>query len=325
MPRQQWLDPAWNFEMRVHRELRARPASTTSPTDATLRLLMSFLHEADGAQIDVFGARVEREVDSADWLELAPLLEDKEIDERAIVQQRGRQADFSLSWGEAASAQRGRFFATKGGPRMFVVACSAPKDRWTAHAEHFATSIATFAPLHDRDQRYAEPMRFFEAALVCGDTPHRFTIALPQSWIVEPGSRSETAAALQAENLRKRPYGPDELVGKLAFAVLARSVATTAREVASLYLEAVEHNGLDVGAESVETEPARQPWTASWKLVAPVMRDDIPGELRCRVVCDERVWVLCGVLSPRLEHDEQAWLENKRAWDLAISSMRLTS
>jgi hypothetical protein len=40
-------------------------------------------------------------------------------------------------------------------------------------------------------------------------------------------------------------------------------------------------------------------------------------------MCDERVWALGGVLSLRRQDDAAAWMQNKRALDLAMHFLRL--
>jgi hypothetical protein len=317
-PPQEWLAEDWHFRMKVPRACTMVPGSTNPPDLDELRLLARFERHKPSAEIAVLGALINREVDALDWLEQSSALKSKRIVAVAEVPHQGAQADVEVTWKNGTGDHAGRYYATKAGPRLFVVACTSGRDDQADLAAEFGAVIDTFEPCQEPTARYSEPM-----GRQGGETPIEWQLALPASWIVEIGSSSEEADSFQAENLRTPPGCPPEMVGKLAFAVLARSAGETPREIATLYLDAVSDHGLTLGSETVSAEPASEPFTQSWCLVAPVRRDDLPGELRCRVLCHPRVWVLAGVLGLTREDDVDAWMQNKRVLDVMMSTLRL--
>ncbi|RLB61359.1 MAG: hypothetical protein DRI90_11575 [Deltaproteobacteria bacterium] len=317
-PPQEWLAEDWHFRVSVPRACTMVPGSTNPPALDELRLLARFERRKPSAEIAVLGALLDREVDALDWLEQSSALKCKQIVAVAEVARQGAQADVEVTWKNGKGDHAGRYYATKAGPRLFVLACSGAPDDQAQLADDFAAVIDTFEPCLEPTARYSEPMRRHG-----GETPIPWQLTLPVSWILEIGSSSEEADSFQAENLRRTSGGSAEMVGKLAFAVLARSAGETPREVATLYLDAVKDHGLTMGPETVNAEPAAEPFSQSWCLVAPVLRDDLPGELRCRVLCHPRVWVLAGVLGLTREDDVDAWMQNKRVLDLMMSTLRL--
>ena len=318
VPPQEWLAEDWHFRMSVPRACTMVPGSTKPPELDELRLLVRFERDKPAAEIAVLGALLDREVDALDWLEQSSALKSKQIVSVGEVPRQGAQAHVEVTWKSGKGDHAGRYFATKAGPRLFVVACSSARHDREQLAGEFGAAIATFEPCHEPTARYSEPMDRHG-----GETPVPWQLALPSSWILEMGSSSDEADSFQAENLRALPGSPAEMVGKLAFAVLARSAGETPREIATLYLDAVAAHGLTIGAETVSAEPASKPFTQSWSLIAPVRRDGLPGELRCRVLCHPRVWVLAGVLGLTREDDVDAWMQNKRVLDVMMSTLRL--
>jgi len=317
-PPQEWLNEDWRFSMRVPRACQMVPGTRQPPAQDQLRLLARFERNKPAGEIAVFGTLLEREVDAMDWLEQSPALRSKRIVSIGEVAFVGAQADVEVMWHNGQGDHAGRLYATKAGPRLFVLACSSAKGDQPVLAGEFEAAIESFVPKHEPKGRYSESMRRHS-----GETPVEWQLSLPASWLLEIGSASDEADSFQAENLRHPRGAPAEMVGKLAFAVLARSAGETPREIATLYLDAVAEHGLTMGDEEVKALPAKAPFTQSWSLIAQVRRDDLPGELRCRVLCHPRVWVLTGVLGLTREDDVDAWMQNKRVLDVMLSTLRL--
>jgi hypothetical protein len=174
-------------------------------------------------------------------------------------------------------------------------------------------------PTTPQDPPEIEPMRVESAA-----TPVPWRVSIPASWKIDPGGGSDEVASFQATNLAHRGEPDEEAVGKLVVAVFARGALGRPREVARLYLDALAEAGLRVHSDTFEEEPAAEPFDRSWILVSPASRSaSLPGEVRCRVMRHARVWVLAGALSPRAEDDRAAWMQAKRALDVATQTLRI--
>jgi hypothetical protein len=149
--------------------------------------------------------------------------------------------------------------------------------------------------------------------------PVPWRVRLPSSWTLETPTSSDEAASFQASKLRG-----EELVGKLAVAVIGREVMKRPRDVANVYLESLDSYGLEVERDDFAAEEAAPPFEQSWCLESPVLRSGaVPGEVRCRVLRHERAWVIAGMLSPRREDDPPAWDENRRTLDLVTRTFRI--
>jgi hypothetical protein len=312
-------DAAWRFRVLVPKAWSIGPGALAAPgADAPGEI---GLYRPDSLLIElrVLGLPIDREVDPADWLELSPLLADRTVVSRRPVRTpAGVRGDVLAIWTEGDRALAGRYFAFKMGSRMFVLAAKAPVEHYTVFAEPLAISLGSFQPLDESGGRYAEPMQTHTEA-----TPIAWTVTLPASWNVEPGSKGPDVASFQAENVRSEESEEDELVGKLACAVLARSAAKRPRQVASAYLDAVRENEIEIERDDFEEEDAGKPFERSWHLLSGVTRAGIRGELRCRVMQHRQVWLLAGVLSPTREDDAAAWMQNKRALDIVTGAVKL--
>ncbi len=316
---QDWLDAEWHFRMLLPEAHRAMPEPPETPGRA-LQRLVRFQLASDKAEIDVMASKLTREVDAADWLASTSLAHKRRVVDHREQARRPSNASLDVQWERAGARQRSRLCAIKSGPRMFLISCSAPEDRWDAALPALEAAIASFEPVVPPPHRHAEPLRAYGAK-----TPIPWTTRVPASWLIEPGTEHERAASFQAENLHRARGERSEMVGKMAFAVLERSLYKTARETVDVYLDAVREHGLAIGDNEVVSQPAKKPFKQSWHLTAPVLRDTLPGEVRCRILLHDEVWVLGGVLSMRREHDVMAWMENKRALDVVMARLRFQS
>ncbi len=315
---QDWLDAEWHFRMQLPASHRAEPGPARAPGDEPQRLARYEL--GGGAEIDVMAAKLYREVDAGDWLAASPVLWSKGVAEGIETEHRAGSAALDAFWERAGVSYCGRICCLKSGPRMFLISCSAREDEWPRAWPVIEAALESFEPVQPPAHRYAEPLREYRA-----ETPIPWTTSLPASWLVEPGTKSERAASFQAENMHRPKGQRGEMVGKLAFAVLSRSLYRTPRDTVDLYLDAVREHGIDIGDNAVVAQTPRRPYEQAWSLSAPVWRDELPGEVRCRVLLHEKVWVLAGVLSVRREEDVMAWMENKRALDVVTRSLRFES
>jgi hypothetical protein len=314
---QEWLDEEWRFKMRVPRAHVAKPGLPSVPTVQSLHRLVRYELTDDEATIDVSASKLLREVDAGDWLATWPVLNIKGVVEGVEKEHHASYAELDAHWQSGGVSWRGRFVCIKSGPRMFLIACKAPQQHWDAVVQRLAVVFDSFEPSTKAPHRYAERLRDYSA-----ESPIPWTISLPSSWMLEPGTKNDKVASFQAENMTQAWGEPGEMVGKMAFAVLDRPMYKTPRETVNLYLDAVRDHGIEIGPTQLKLLELRRPFEQSWCLEAPVWSDDAPGVVHCRVLLHENVWVLAGVLSVRREEDAMAWMQNKRAIDVVTRSLR---
>jgi hypothetical protein len=312
-------EPAWHHRVALPAGYSMEPETLAVPASDAPVSLGRFRRDDPPTEIEVFGARLDREVDPADWLDASPLVADARVLSRLVeASPSGARGSIVASLGDGRVA---RVFAAKWGARVLAVRCTTRADHYAALAEELTVTARSLEPADPSGGRFAEPMRVESA-----ETPIPWKASIPASWAVEPGGGDEDVAAFQATNLGRRgdPEEEEEPVGKLAFAVFARGALKRPREVASFYLDALADGGLRVQKDAFEEEPAPEPFDHAWILESPVARSlCLPGEVRCRVMRHERVWVLAGLLSPRAEDDRAAWMQDKRALDVVTQTLRI--
>jgi hypothetical protein len=315
---QEWLDPAWHYRLRLPPAYRGEAGPPVGGRLDMLQLLARYGRPDVGAGIEVSATTLEREVAAADWLACAPMLGGRELVDGSEVDDGHGRAAVDVTWQDRDERWCGRVVCRKSGDRMFVLESSVPvRERDGAERELFGV-LDSFEPALPPKEEFAEALRSHGS-----DKPVHWRTSLPASWIFEPGSEGDEAASFQAENRRQRVGEGDELVGKLAFAVLSRAMGATAREVAELYLSALRDHGLAVGAPTIDPRPARRPYLGIWQMVGQVWRDELPGELRCAVLCHPDAWILAGLVGLQREDSAEAWMQNKRALELCAFGTRI--
>lgn len=307
-------DADWHYRISVDGDMAMPPEPIATPTDEALVSLGVFRRH-DGIAIEVLGAVASREVDPADWLDGSELTAGLSV--------------LSSRREPAPSGQRGdvlglredtvvRVSAARWGHRLFVIQATAPKDAYPTSAEAIAGAMGSFEPV-EPGGRYCEPIGKHGQ-----DEPVHWRCLVPDTWRVDQGGVSEQASSFQAVNLRNRVDDDGEVVGRLSIAVFTRDAVQKPREAAEPYLEALADGELRVLSDEFEAEPAEAPFDRSWLCVSGVTRpDSLPGEVHCRVLRHPAAWALVAVLSPRAEDDRKAYMENKRALDIATATLTI--
>lgn len=317
-------DPIWHFRVGVHRASKLAPDGETPPTaEAPIQSLALFHRDEPAFDIEVFGVHLDREIDPADWLDDWLALQGHEIVSKKPVRMlAGVVGDDVTRWKVEGDEHAGRFFATKWGPRLFVLACRAPIAVYPRIAEDFFVSIMTFEVLDDSLGLFAEKGRTVSDA-----TPIPWKTFVPGSWTVQPEPPGERVASFQA-SLTPPPaveyaLGQEALLGKLSFAVIARGAAKRPRDVAKAFLDAVREAGIEIESDKFEEEPAKAPFEKSWLLVSKAKREGTAGEVRCRVMLHPHAWVVGGVVGPAREDAALVWMQNKRTLDVVTSTLEM--
>jgi len=313
-------DPAWHFRLGLPPSVKIAPGGAEAPTLETPRTLALFHRDEPPADIEVLGLVPPREVDAADWLDLFLEHEGKTVvSKRPVSMRAGVVGDVVATWKVDDQAFAGRFFATKWGPRLFVLCFRTPLDRYEELADDFFVTIATFAALDDSLGLFAE-----KVLTIQDKAPIPFRLVIPESWIVVPDPPGPEVSSFQATQIPPAP-GPDlhVLHGKLSFAVAARHLAKSPRAAANAYLDAVRELGVVIEHDKFLEEKAEPPFERSWLLVSGVKKGEHPGEVRCRVMLTDKVWVIAGVLGPTRAVGALSWMANKRALDVVTSTLKL--
>lgn len=311
---------SWHFRLSMPSACRpssSQPAEAPKPGDTAPRSLERWHRDVPPVDVEVHGMLLKGEIDPADWLDGCALLKDKTVLSRLPRSSPvGYVGDTVATWRVGDDVRVGRFFATKSGTRLFVVSCQTLAEHYPKLAEEFYATVSSFRSGEDAAEPFAEEMTKHGS-----DTPVAWTMMLPKSWNVQPDATGEDAVSFQADHFHDEPT--TALVGKLAFCVVARSRAKKPSEIGNAYLDAVRDTGVEIQPREFVSEPERPPFAKSWYVRAPVTRDGVGGEVRVRVMLHERVWVLAGVLSPLRGDDPIAWMENKRALDVATTTMEV--
>jgi hypothetical protein len=326
-------DPAWHFKVMVHRASKVAPGGPEAPTRTEpLATLALFQRPEVGADLEVYGYLLAREVDPLDWLEI--WLEDQGmtlVSRRALPSPTGVAGDVVTIWDSAeteggeAAAFAGRFFALKFGPRMFVLALRVPRESYEAVAEDFYVAMASFTALDTETGGLLA-----EAVTEVGDRkPAPWHVMLPLSWTAVPDAMDDRMTSFQCTQM---PLGesPSELLfGKLAFGLAERSLAKSPKAAAATFLDAIKDNRVTIAGEEFVEEPAKAPFTKSWLLVSPAVLDkggyrDIPCEVRLRVMASEDCYFLAGVFGPSRAVGAMAWAQNKRVVDVVTETLALS-
>ena len=312
-------DPKWHFRMAVPRDWRLGPQGQEAPGPDSALTLALFKRSDPEVDLEVIGHELQYEIDPADWLEQSLTLDGKTI---VSTQHKhmlaGVVGDAVVRWQVDGVPYAGRFFASKWGPRLFVVCLRAPEEHYNRFADDFFLSIASFQAVDDSLGLFAERVN-----AVAEKRPVPWELVMPVSWLVEPEPMFDPeVASLQA---RQHPHEGDlsDFAGHLSLAVVARSKHKKARELGDLFLDMLRERGIEIEPAEFEEEEPRKGFVGSWLLVSPATHLGCAAETRCRVMAHRSAWVLAGVLSPWRDDDMLAWMRNKRVLDIATSTLEI--
>jgi len=314
-------DPKWHFRLVLRWPMQLGPPLIDGvPALGEPRVLALFRKEDPPADIEVCGHLLDREVDPLHWLEEVLRLQERPYTITSSEPRRlrsGIAGDLVATWTDAGGVRRaGRFFASKWGPRMFLLSGTAALGDYAAIADELFMAIASFEAVDDSLGVLAEP-----ALPVQLDIPLPWRTYIPDAWHVQRVAPEEHVHGFQASSVRGVEL--DRVDGKLSFGVARRTVAKKPRKAAQMFLNAVRFHDIEMAHEDFAEERAEPPFERSWYCATPCSRGDEEGEMRCRVMMMPQLWVVGGLLGPRREDDCIAWAQNKRALDVVCSTFEL--
>jgi hypothetical protein len=314
------VDPKWHFKLAVPKGWHLGPQGAEPPTTAEALTLALFKHHDPEVDLEVVGHALEHEIDPADWLELSLAADGKRIESsKHVPLLAGVVGDAVARWEVGSVPFAGRFFATKWGPRLFVLCLRAPAEHYARFAHDGFAAISTFTVLDDSLGLFAERVWTVEQT-----RPLPWHTVVPVSWLVEPDPLYD--AMVGSWQARQQPAGDGDLAdfaGQLSLALVARSRHERASELGELFIDMVRERGLEVAETEFVEEPPPRSCDRAWYLVSPVTYLGSVGELRCRVMLHRSAWVLGGVVGVGRDGDPLAWMRNKRALDIATGTLAI--
>jgi hypothetical protein len=109
----------------------------------------------------------------------------------------------------------------------------------------------------------------------------------------------------------------------MAVSLIPLALAPTAEAAEGGCLDTFRSAGLELLRDTFEAEPPQGALEQSKLLVTPARLAGQPGvELRCRVGFTHGLWFIAGVVGPARELNPFAWMQNKRALDVATGSLQ---
>ena len=314
-------DEHWHYSMYLpDGVVRAHDGATSPEFDASSSLgLYQLLNPA--VDFEVIGSWLRYEVDPADWLDAKIEALGYEVQSRHTVKlSSGVAGDVVATWNHDGRGFAGRFIAAKYGARLYTVCCRAAYEDYERMADGIFMAAASLRPLVEWPGLFAETVSFVE-----DDQPFDWKVAVPKSWDVIQHPGTDEGAWFEARHLA--PTAPDEQLGehdgRLALAVMTRGTAKRPRDAAKVYLEALEQNDITIAAVDFVDDASEDPFSQAWYLTSPIERYGVVGEIRCRVMMHEHAWVVGGVVGPSRDDDRDAWMRNKRALDIATTTLQV--
>lgn len=332
-------DPLWHYRLAVPTNVKLRPKEglTAPSADAPLQSLGVFYREDAEADLEVYGIQLGRETDPVFWLEeLLVFNRFSPQSWKMLPGPGGLLGDAVAAWESEGRAFAGRFVTMKYGDRLFVLACRAPRERYAGIAEDFFFTLTRFTVLRDTRGATAEGL-----VPVGSGGPFPWRLELPASWEVRSGPAEARKASFQAE-LRPpdtsdrridsawRPFpGSEGLVipdplpvesyrGRLSVTVVGASEFDDAADAGRACVAAFREAGIEPETDRFAPGPKLPAFSETWDLTAAARHQGQEGfEARCRVSRFPRGWMLLNLLGLSRPINPFAWMQNRRALDLA--------
>lgn len=314
-------DEHWHFAMYLPADVVCAHEGALSPELDASTSLGLYQTSKPAVDFEVMGSWLRYEIDPADWLDAQLEVLGYEVQSRRPVRlANGTAGDAVATWSHDQRAYVGRFMAAKYGARLYTVCCRTSADDYDRVATSMFTAAASLRPLHEWPGIFAETVSFVE-----DDAPFDWKVALPKSWQVVQHPGDDEGAWFEASHLA--PTAPDEQLGerdgRLALAVMTRGSAKRPRDAANVYLTALEDNGTRIADADFLDDISDEPFSQAWYLTSSIEREGVRGEVRCRVMMHEHAWIVGGVVGPSRDDDQDAWMRNKRALDIATTTLEV--
>ena len=304
------------FTLALPRDWRAEILDQTGPTDARPFVPMVRFFNPDGpGETVIAGAHLPREVHPSDWLRIyAANASHQVLDWRERPSKFGRVADALVTGAGQTQGLGHRLTPIKDANRIFLIdSRMAAPDPLSQEPAYMA--VAHFRLLAPTGKPYAEPFRETDLA---AEKPVRFLVS---------GLWHEPAAGTpppEGGAIRVFEHRRDEVLLGSLVAVAGAPGRITAAELEEVTLAKFEANGiLRKEGPDILSRFSRPDGTAD--LLARAWRADRSGQavsLLSAQVTLHGVPIALTLLSPTPEDEMELWAIHRRAFDIAVNSVR---
>ncbi len=321
-------DPCWHYRIVIPKTSKLRP-SVGLEAPAPVASLGLFYREDVEADLEILGVKLTREIDPVFWLEEALRVHGLAPEAwKLIPTAGGLLGDAALAWEVDGKSFAGRFLTLKYGPRLFVIACRAPREVYERIAEEVFLSVTQFDVVQKPEGPCAEPLAEVRGA--------PWVLSLPTSWAVSsvPTGFQAKLKPPAADDLSIasawRPFpGVADLAvpppppvssygGDLNVQVFPPTAFADVRPLQELCLDSFRKSGLAPSTTTFTKGPVFPSFPETWDLVSPAT----PGvEIRGRIGRSPKGWLLAALASPARSSNPFAWMQNRRTLDLAAASL----
>jgi hypothetical protein len=321
-------DPFWHYRIVVPKTSKLRP-SIGLAAPAPLASLGLFYREGVQADLEILGVKLAREIDPVFWLEEALSVHGLKPEAwKLIPTAGGLLGDAVVAWEVDGLPFAGRFLTLKYGPRLFVIVCRAPREVYERIAEEVFLSVTQFDVVQPPAGPYVEPLGQVRGA--------PWSLALPTSWQVTPGTSGfqaklkpppaddpSIASAWRpfpgVEGLELPPPPPiSSYGGDLTVQLFPPTAYAEPRPLQEACVGAFRKAGLEPSNVAFAKGPVFSSMPETWDLASAAA----PGvEVRGRVGRGPQGWLLAALAGPARDSNPFAWMQNRRALDLAAATL----
>ena len=266
------------------------------------------------AEVRVDVVTMDRDVNPADWLDIAHTVAGAQIlHRRDAFGPQGKVSDMLVRCRDDSGSTIRRVMIVKDGSRMFRVETQAAEPAYGELAEDLLVCLTSFALLHPNGVPTAEPVvnEFRD-----GTVP--FTFRRLESWPVLELAHDGGDKMLQ---LTSRHEG--EAVGRITVEIRRKSSTCELQAVARSYAERLKSEGFHLhGAAVVPMKPPERFRAAS--VFAPsVSYAGHAFDSPVLLFEHDEALVLLALLGPTRQESPEWWAINKRAFEIVRDSLQI--
>lgn len=315
-------DKSYHFNIVIPRDWRPVDAPSELPTQAKpLASVAFFRNQAEPrGEIEVSATLLPREIAPGDWLDL--YLEragQRVLSRREMKTSGGIVADVLTRADTPDGAVVSRWLAVKDLNRLFVLQARTVEQNYPVFADVFFMGVAGFALMHPSEWELAERLSTFSRAV-----PGDFLIYYPESWqLVQDDSSNENALVLEIKNqVGTENAGEDATVGRVVVTIVKRAAESSAQRLADNFADDLRRNGIELNGTTLAPAPAVGGLQAMWQATPRATKNSMPVDVRIVVGQQHDAWYLFGLYGPARETLPEAWMMNKRAFEIIVERLK---
>lgn len=279
---------------------------------ATLGVCRSTYGPPAELQVDV--VYLKREVEPADWLSIKlDQSGDELLHSRTIPTNAGDIPDVLTCRTVDDKTSLHRWVAVKNGSYMFVAQARCYRQDYPTLADTLFIAASSVAFLHPREWPLSERLATFTRA-----APLDFSMMYPESWklMLDPDS-GDAALSLNLLNIVEQ-----YVVGTI-LVVGARSEHAPAELLRDRIWADLTTRGYAGALPQLTPASPTGSLTPRLELIAPILRHEVPHELRMSIATVAETTLLVAVVGPARKTDGRQWAVNKRAYRLVLENFNI--